>query len=347
MFSQTLYEISQQRAMLKPDLASSSILPPSPDSAGNQIIPIHYNHAVILQCQSTGMISPIMFVRKVEKGSLVVGSINTATGEEILGDPVSQLHKIAFELAQKPPVINSPNNIACGASQHPMFSPDYMPSTAASNAATAMFVSPTGPNMRRHSFAPGTKTNMRGRITTYLETNGTYLSCSNNVVGLHQTADGKKLVDAAGGGVSVNYRVNHGNSNDPAIPYPQPGLNNDWHNPNDFMGTLHMGAGIHHHMIRTASVSGPSGSRPKQRNNSISSHPNDMDPSSPTADSMSTVTWCEDVTDSAVWTIVGTDISQFILCDQHGHNCPSNLPFNSNLSSSESSLGNYNPDSQK
>ncbi|KAK9765233.1 hypothetical protein K7432_006597 [Basidiobolus ranarum] len=73
---------------------------PRTGSDGKTPIPIHYNQPVVLQCLSTGLISPVMIIRKVDKGSLVVGN-GTGTGrEEMLGDPVSQLHKVAFQIVE-------------------------------------------------------------------------------------------------------------------------------------------------------------------------------------------------------------------------------------------------------
>ncbi|KAK9765814.1 hypothetical protein K7432_005556 [Basidiobolus ranarum] len=73
---------------------------PRAGSDGKTPIPIHYNQPVVLQCLSTGLISPVMIIRKVDKGSMVVGN-GTGTGrEEMLGDPVSQLHKVAFQIVE-------------------------------------------------------------------------------------------------------------------------------------------------------------------------------------------------------------------------------------------------------
>ncbi|CAG8675066.1 3429_t:CDS:2, partial [Scutellospora calospora] len=36
-------------------------------------IPIHYNQPIVLQCLTTGMTSPTMIIRKVDKGSMVIG----------------------------------------------------------------------------------------------------------------------------------------------------------------------------------------------------------------------------------------------------------------------------------
>ncbi|KAJ2163164.1 hypothetical protein GGF46_000093 [Coemansia sp. RSA 552] len=62
-------------------------------------IPILYNQPVILQCVSTGMCSPVLTLRKVEKGSIATGSFyGRDSTRDVLGDPVSQLHKVAFEV---------------------------------------------------------------------------------------------------------------------------------------------------------------------------------------------------------------------------------------------------------
>lgn len=65
-------------------------------------MPIYYNQPVILQCLNTAVVSPIMIIRKVEKGNSAIGggSADGATAKpkydlpagpgERLGDPVSQ-----------------------------------------------------------------------------------------------------------------------------------------------------------------------------------------------------------------------------------------------------------------
>ncbi|CAG8452998.1 4394_t:CDS:2 [Paraglomus occultum] len=81
----------------------------------NNPIPIHYNQPVVLQCLSTGITSPVMIIRKVDKGSMVIGGAvmedNNGYMSEALGDPVSQLHKVAFQIKDQETMMasNIPN----------------------------------------------------------------------------------------------------------------------------------------------------------------------------------------------------------------------------------------------
>lgn len=81
---------------------------------GSQI-PIYYNQTIVLQCLTSGVVSPILIIRKVDHQTTVVGGGIQEGGKavpdhycapgEVCGDPVSQLHKIAFEVYEpnKPP----------------------------------------------------------------------------------------------------------------------------------------------------------------------------------------------------------------------------------------------------
>lgn len=87
--------------------------PPSPPSAipvstSGTHIPVYYNQTVVLQCLISGVISPILIIRKVDHGTVVVGGglqegakgvpDHYCAPGEVCGDPVSQLHKIALEV---------------------------------------------------------------------------------------------------------------------------------------------------------------------------------------------------------------------------------------------------------
>ncbi|KAI8098199.1 beta-trefoil DNA-binding domain-containing protein [Gilbertella persicaria] len=90
----------------------SDHLPPPPAIAmkRQQMIPIHYNQHVVLQCLTTGLVSPVMILRKVDKASTVVGG-TLVNDEEVLGDPVSQLHKVALQIVA--PTNEPPTYLAC------------------------------------------------------------------------------------------------------------------------------------------------------------------------------------------------------------------------------------------
>lgn len=80
-----------------------NILPRPVNGVGQ---PICYNQAVVLQCLNTAVVSPVMIIRKVDRATTVVGGgQNSFTSRmepyvETVGDPVSQLHKIAFEILE-------------------------------------------------------------------------------------------------------------------------------------------------------------------------------------------------------------------------------------------------------
>ncbi|KAI0268759.1 hypothetical protein BC834DRAFT_867121 [Gloeopeniophorella convolvens] len=75
-------------------------------------IPIYYNQTVVLQCLTSGVVSPVLIIRKVDHQTTVVGGGaqegSKGVGEqycapgEVCGDPVSQLHKVASSQHYRP-----------------------------------------------------------------------------------------------------------------------------------------------------------------------------------------------------------------------------------------------------
>lgn len=68
---------------------------------------VHYNQTVVLQCLTSGVVSPILIIRRVDHATIAVGggkadavkSSNAyCVNGEVCGDAVSQLHKIGFEV---------------------------------------------------------------------------------------------------------------------------------------------------------------------------------------------------------------------------------------------------------
>ncbi|CEP06970.1 hypothetical protein [Parasitella parasitica] len=145
--------------------------PPPPAIAlqsapGQAPIALHYNQTVVLQCVNTGLVSPVMVIRKVDKGSMIMGGnrlddlsgpTGGECGDEALGDPVSQLHKIAFQIVQDPSIAHSNKTNY----RHYQL-PQHLPSTEWTLPQTSQAV--------------------------------TYLACLDNVVGMHKTTTERSFV---------------------------------------------------------------------------------------------------------------------------------------------------------
>lgn len=145
--------------------------PPPPAIAAKnktgQPLAVHYNQHIVLQCLTTGLVSPVMIIRKVDRAATVVGGANTDNyphaaddpqhggggeyGDEILGDPVSQLHKVALQIVQDP------------ASR-----PPHNPSAHQYNGSMLPRTSNNGP--------------------------ATYLACLNDMVGMHRSVHERKPI---------------------------------------------------------------------------------------------------------------------------------------------------------
>ena len=98
----------QNRSKLPSD--PTAPFPPPSDAIsipGSKVVPIVcFNNTVRLQCQTTGLITPVMIIRKVEgpqtvqafEGARKDNDLSKCAVGELPGDPVCQLHKVRFPL---------------------------------------------------------------------------------------------------------------------------------------------------------------------------------------------------------------------------------------------------------
>ncbi|CAG8544350.1 8423_t:CDS:2 [Ambispora gerdemannii] len=263
-------------------------------------IPIHYNQPVVLQCLTTGMTSPVMVIRKVDKGSNVIGgglldNIGMyGDGEEALGDPVSQLHKVAFQIKD----------------------------TNAANASQ-MFSSPN----QTHPPGPGT-----------------YLACLGDVVGMQRANEGRKMIAPS---TPTTTTLNHSTFLDMMINSPSmpSSTTNTDYTPEiaaawNFASAASMsesrvvqsegGKAIRKRRVSTSVAVKPTtpvskSIKNRRRVNSLSGVASEVDLARIVTDGRGNTNnsnarnvndnagaiWTEDVTDSAVWTIVGTDCATY------------------------------------
>ncbi|KAF7727008.1 hypothetical protein EC973_008121 [Apophysomyces ossiformis] len=244
--------------MRSPHHPTNPRFPPPPaialqTPAHHQPVAIHYNQPVVLQCVSTGLVSPVMVIRKVDKGSMVLGGHQLSglgrtgggggeCGDEALGDPVSQLHKIAFQIVQDPTAV--PTTV-----------------TPFPSSMTADWVLPQS----SHPI--------------------TYLACLNDVVGMYKTTSPRSLV-------SDDKRSHQRRA---SAPLP----------------------------AKSHSAS----SLQRRRINSLNDLKDNNNRGHGTSAGEGGACWTEDVSDAAVWTIVGTDCATYTFWtpsadNPHGFNAP-------------------------
>ncbi|KAI7871748.1 hypothetical protein BDF14DRAFT_1758554 [Spinellus fusiger] len=265
-------------------------LPPPPAVAlrlsSDQPTAILYNQAIVLQCVTTGLVSPVMIIRKADRGSLVQGGNRLGPlcdaggehGDEALGDPVSQLHKIAFQIVQDPLVKESP----------PPPLPPPPPSSTSNEAFAWSLPHTTDPI--------------------------TYLACLNDVVGMHRTTTPRMFPPCF--------------EPHSFVPYCQDLLSSVVSQENgravrkrrvscDVTKSTSMSAKLH------SSVMAKNRRRVNSLNDVLST---DFEHPAPRRGSHSNIhqrllssdvqgthgaCWTEDVSDAAIWTIVGTDCATY------------------------------------
>jgi hypothetical protein len=274
-------------------------------SSTQQPVAIHYNQPVVLQCVTTGLVSPVMVIRKVDKGSMVLGGnrmddlsgkTGGECGDETLGDPVSQLHKIAFQIVQDPTF--SHHNKARYQQQQ-----------------------------QQHQQRQQTTSNYKIPQSCHPVT---YLACLNDVVGMHKTTYSRDLVASC---------------QPPKLETPptsststaSTSTTNTW---TDLMqGVVTEGKTFENADQTPPVVDTKPLSKARRRMSSISSTETKGRRGSLAADrrgnsisdssGLEGACWTEDVSDAAVWTIVGTDCASYTFwtpSDAPDQSC-FNMPF--------------------
>ncbi|KAI8370571.1 uncharacterized protein BYT42DRAFT_617114 [Radiomyces spectabilis] len=256
-------------------------------SADGKPMPIYYNQRVVLQCVNTGLVSPVMVIRKVERGNAATGgggfTVNHACsggggeyGDEMLGDPVSQLHKIGFQIVHNP----------SGTSAH-----------------STMHESVSEPGWPHATEAP------------------MYLSCIKDVVGIYRASGHRQMMLPSSPSATLSSFPSSSHDRphlDELIDHPSSARlarkrRVSWDPASNVSKT-----GFHDHKatahrrrvssmsdipcdqgpwLSTACLSHPS----RRRRSSASSHGSACHPP----------VWYETIADSAVWTIVGTDCAMY------------------------------------
>ncbi|KAI8089643.1 uncharacterized protein BX664DRAFT_263008 [Halteromyces radiatus] len=235
-----------------------------------QPLAIHYNQHIVLQCLTTGLVSPVMIIRKVDKASTVVGGARCLDepllanggeyGDEMLGDPVSQLHKIALQIVHDP-----------------------------------------------------SQTSNQQRMLPRYTSPVTYLACLNDMVGMHRSSEQRQPIlknpppppphqpasfaqeeIIEEGGRVVRKRKVSTFVNQPHPPSPTASDNNSMQNGN----------WVNH---RARSVSIPENHHRRVSTSSAASSSSTSWINGPLGGAY----WYEDVSDAAVWTLVGTDIASY------------------------------------
>ncbi|SAM04239.1 hypothetical protein [Absidia glauca] len=289
-----------------------------------QPLAIHYNQHVVLQCLTTGLVSPVMIVRKVDKASTVVGGARSVEepvlnnggeyGDEILGDPVSQLHKIALQIVQD----------SSQASRQQQQQP-YQPA----------------------DLTTGLMEHMLPRFNSPV----TYLACLNDMVGMHRSTEqrqpilktpppppphqpvsfAQEEIVEEGGRVVRKRKVSVYANQQPQLSPSILGMPDLYNDPTGFYGDRRRanssddyGLDQHHQLQGSASTSILTGgvhdnhwpTPPRSRSLSTQDHRRRTSTSSSSTSSwmngpLGGAYWYEDVSDAAVWTLVGTDIASY------------------------------------
>ncbi|KAI8074224.1 beta-trefoil DNA-binding domain-containing protein [Gilbertella persicaria] len=244
-------------------------------SSTQQPVAIHYNQPVVLQCVTSGLVSPVMVIRKVDKGSMVLGGnrmddftgkTGGECGDETLGDPVSQLHKVAFQIVQDPTF-----------SHHNKTARYQPPGLKQPNYEIPQSCHPV-----------------------------TYLACLNDVVGMHKTNYNRHLIPSC-----QQTKTAENNWTD-LMQENNKLFDNETEAPVQSKARRRMSS------ISSTETKGRRGSLADRRGSSVSD-----------SSGLEGACWTEDVSDAAVWTIVGTDCASYTFWTPFVEQSSQfNMPFN-------------------
>ncbi|KAG2228214.1 hypothetical protein INT45_011006, partial [Circinella minor] len=165
----------------------------------DQPIAIHYNQHIVLQCLTTGLVSPVMIIRKVDKASTVVGGARAPMdqpaggefGDEMLGDPVSQLHKVALQIVQDPSqAVNHHQQQQQHQQQHGFGTTPSMDPLLNHQHQQGVDIGVGGLNNNSNNNSHLND----GWMLPKSQHPITYLACLNDMVGMHKTVERRKPV---------------------------------------------------------------------------------------------------------------------------------------------------------
>ncbi|KAI9010963.1 hypothetical protein CLU79DRAFT_848827 [Phycomyces nitens] len=292
-----------------PSMSPLSVPYPPPPAVAlrnttDQPLVVHYNQPIVLQCLRTGLVSPVMVIRKVDRASTVLGGARCPKGsepgggergDEILGDPVSQLHRIALQIIQG---ASDPNQTNSGEERYP--TPHCSP-----------------PMPREDDFMPRTSRP------------AAYLACLNDNVGMRQTTQPRKRTASAPqftadplayfSGMAVQKTGTKRSAVCDLTDIPDPSSltihSRDHHmdssmSPGPRKRMLSLNSSGYPCTVDRSQI--PPSSFAMTRSNSAPSsaaYKSGQDLQDPMAGMDSY--WSEDVSDAAIWTIVGTDCADY------------------------------------
>ncbi|KAF8961259.1 hypothetical protein BGZ46_001418 [Entomortierella lignicola] len=326
--TETLQEHMQRHPGFPPPPAIAINSPP--ESAPQT--PIHYNQPIVLQCLSTGLVSPVMVIRKVDKGSMVLGGGSTGHSSaeydhEAIGDPVSQLHKVAFQITgQATPVgtfthgkLQQGTYLACLGDvvgmQRANEGKRYLPDPKASTSPIADANSSGPYSMDIVPEIPESNVS-QGLVSAWSAANNKAIESGpcGDEKSIVTTADGQRIERKRR--VSSSVVIKSMTNTAKAMPKSKRRGNSMSVTQAEVQriraSALAANNHCHHNPIQ-AFVS-PHGAEVKEK----SSKENSKTLALQQQRRHSSV-WTEDVTDAAVWTIVGTDCAQYNFCTPGGN----------------------------